>query len=189
MSLVLDFQNGLRNMGPDGFWEILGDIGWTDLIPKSDRNALRSRIEEAFEKDPTEGYKAMAFRPHVTNRSIDDEDRSWVIRNFADASFGTFNPVKVEFRISRYAVHSDLSFKHKGRTYKGHVHIWQGNLGDDVVDLVNEAMADTGNECRFIRVDSLDDVAHLVFVTEPIFKLAQRKGLMPPKDYSFAYYR
>jgi len=189
MSLVLEFQNGLRNMGPDGFWEILEEVGWMDLIPKGDRNMLRSRIEEGFQKDPTEAYKVLAFRPFIGDKTADDQDRSWVIRNFADASLGTFNPVKIEFKTSKDRDRSEVSFTHKGKTYKCEVRTYGGYLGDDIVDLVNKAIVNTGTDCRFIRVDSLDNTVNLVFIPERILERAQKKGLIPPKDYSFAYYR
>jgi uncharacterized protein (TIGR02996 family) len=169
-------------------WARLHQVGWLDWVPEENRMDLWERFARVRAEDPDFAFLALGALGFdgecIMGESGPDEPLSYYakLQQFAAASKGRFQPVKIMDRVDWQLRYTTVSFAHNGLEYRWDEHTASDWFSDKVLDLVNRALKESGVKERFIALPAVDQCWSLVFVPPSVYARAVKAGLIPTQE-------
>src|SRR5262245_797323 len=175
-------------MTAEEYWDGLERVGWLAHVPASEQAGLRERIERCFAENPKYAFLTLGrvgFDGEcIMGEGGPDEPLSYyaLLQDFARASGGRFQPVKIVDRVWWDRGLTQVSFAHNGLEYRWSKAIATDWFQAEVLDLVNRALKDAAVKERFIPLPTVDQCWNIVFLPPAVYRKAVRAGLIPTQE-------
>lgn len=175
----------------DTYLRHLDECGWLALLTNAQQQAMRQRLNEIMAWDIKYVYLALATYDRDSESIYGlgpDQASYWNwITELAAVSRGVFQPADVldEF------VHDEageriayrVSFRVGERLYQHETEDLSDWFDMGVLDLINQAIRESGTRLQFEQLPLHDQTLQLIFVPDAIYRCAVRRGLVPPPAY------
>lgn len=175
-------------MNESNFWTTLGEIGWLALLSEAEHVRLQGAVREQFVRDSKYAFYALAvtvFDPECIEGTGPNEACSYysVLLQLAKASGGCFQPLLIHDELDYELGVARVSFEHYGHAYSIEVSYQDDWFQQEVLDLVNRALRESGCDRQFLPLPPCDQTVSLCFVPADVFDRAVRKGLIPEVEF------
>ena len=172
------------------YWRTLERCGWLDDVVEHRHEGIHQRLSWHYERDPRYAYSALAVYAFDAESIYDVGPRPLSyyrrLNDMAKASDGVFAPDDVhdEFIPGLLEVYRGIRVSFG---YGRHVYEYEARLSDyfdgGVLDMVNAALRDSGQERYFHALPASDHMLHLALVSETTYRRAALHGLIPMPEY------
>jgi hypothetical protein len=166
----------LRHSTAEQYLLDLAACGW-----QVDDTDLQARMREAFVLDPAGAWLACAVvafdAESIYETNPLGESYAAHLGALGLASGGAFRPENPAERVQGQTHH--LRFTHDERRYEVATPSATDLVAQAFLDVINRALAQTGDERRFWALPSPDQMLYLAFVSEEVAQRAVEAGLVP----------
>jgi hypothetical protein len=162
----------------------LEESGWLEAVGSERAEELRDRLTTALKENPSYSFYELAdteFDADCIEEAGTDDSCSYfsIIMQLAHDSRSLFEPTSVTDRLDREAGTASVSFEHRGKSYSCEVPFKDEWFQEPVLQLVNEALSESGTMNRFIDLPSCNQTLSLALIPESVFTQAVQLGLIP----------
>jgi HEAT repeat protein len=171
----------------DEYWQVLTDAGWVAHLSKKKQSEVRARVAALLPQGKRNVVYALAAVV-IDAECIDAEDD---YRNFllalADASDEVFAPTNIKIKFDYNVDVAKIAFKHAGKPFRFEIPLKSDWFEMEVLDHVNDALAVSEAESRFIPLPGVDQMLLLAFVPPSVYGRASKAKLIPKADSYLAH--
>jgi hypothetical protein len=160
------------------YWRKLKRIGWLNDLADEEMVEIRVTLKKGFESDTDPIFAFLALSRFAFDSEGFSFERRYIdtIKIFAENSNRAFTPTRIQETCKDSK--KRVAFTHNGKRYACVIDILDW-FDDAILDLINQAMEDTGVEKRFITLPAADQIASFVCVPPKIYEKAISTGLIP----------
>ena len=135
-------------------WDGLAKSGWLSDLGRERSQELKTKLESSEDSDSDLMWSRLADLSFAVACIFEAKEGKGpyesILESYAAASRDLFHPCDLEDELDPVGRRARISFEHDGRSYTCAVP-WQDDFfRDEVHDLINEALADSGIEQRFV---------------------------------------
>ena len=171
------FVAALRRTTVEAYWSRLAASGW---VAEADPS-LQERVRAAFERDAGSAWLALAVYAFDGESIFETnplgESYAAHIQMLSTYSQGALQPSRIAERVQN-DVHY-VGFENGGRRYVSRAPANSDYFAVSVLDAINDAIADRGEQRRFVPLAAPDQMIYLGFVSESSYSRAQAAGVVP----------
>jgi hypothetical protein len=169
---------------PEEYMSRLEQTGWLTEVGPERAQELRESLTAALRENPSFCFYELAdteFDSDCIEEAGSDDSCSYysIIMQLAHDSRSLFAPTDVVDELNAEAAVARVSFKHKGRLYICEVPFKDEWFQEPVLQLVNQALAESGASHRFIDLPSCNQTMSLALIPEAVYTQAVQLGLIP----------
>jgi hypothetical protein len=161
----------------------LDRIGWFREFPPAERVRLERAYASINTGDPTPAFQALAvtsFDPECIEGVGPDPCSYYsIVTQLASVSYGIFTPNDVKDALDPSNGIASISFEHGGKLYECTMPFEDDWVQQGVIDLINQAIRNSGKHSQFLPLPLCDQTIYLVLVPPDIFDAAIGAGLVP----------
>jgi hypothetical protein len=181
-----EYLKAIKAMSFDDYWGKVEASGWLNWIPKTEILEMKKKVGNEFNERPQYAYTFLSR--YIIVHDSGPEEMTPYIEDLSRVSNGQFNPTNIIESDEHGEQILKFEFNHKvysidtipfDDNWHG-THKWE-------VELINHALEDNKNECRFIQLPYCDEEVPYIFIPPRIYKKAQELGVIPPDDEYFTY--
>jgi hypothetical protein len=174
-------------MTPEIYWQKLHECGWLAEAPSHTHKALQESIKRKFVQNPTHACFSLMtsgfdseciYGTGPENSSYHD-----MIVLLAKTSYGLFTPSNIRDVADVEHLKIHISFTMGISDYNISVNSDNDYFDFNVIQLINYALTENGVNNQFIDLPCVDQIFHLVFVSERTYHMAEKLRLIPPPKY------
>jgi hypothetical protein len=165
------------------FLDRLSGFGWFDDLPDGAARAAREGVALALERNQKPWVGLVCATPDSAYL-LEDQPYTALLRQFAEASHGAFDPKDVSERADEKGVR--FAFRAAEREHVLSLPADADDLPDSFVATINAAMKASGTRLRFLRVHDLGfgPIPGYTLADPKVFAKASEAGLVPGQDPS-----
>jgi hypothetical protein len=180
----MKWSEQIEQTTPEDYLSRLEESGWLEAVGMERAEELRDRLMVALKENPSYSFYELAdteFDADCIEEAGTDDSCSYfsIIMQLAHDSRSLFEPTEVTDRLDRESSTASVSFVHQGKDYSCEVTFKDEWFQEPVLQLVNEALAESGTMHRFIDLPSCNQTLSLALVPESVFTQAVQLGLIP----------
>jgi DNA mismatch repair ATPase MutL len=180
-----------RRLSLAAYWAKLAECGWLAELTPREQAELRDRLTKGLTDNPDSAFYELAVTAldvECIEGSGPDEICSYhgVIQQLARASAGLFSPEEIKDELDEREGKARLSFRCGGQIFSCELPYQSDFVEEGAIDLVNEALAATGEPRRFVPLPVDSQVVFFALISPETYDRARTAGLIPPDDYFFS---
>ena len=180
-----------RRLSLAAYWAKLAECGWLAELTPREQAELRDRLAKGLTDNPDSAFYELAVTAldvECIEGSGADEICSYhgVIQQLARASAGLFSPEEIKDELDEREGKARLSFRCGGQIFSCELPYQSDFVEEGAIDLVNEALAATGEPRRFVPLPVDSQVVFFALISPETYERARHAGLIPPDDYFFS---
>jgi len=180
-----------RRLSLAAYWAKLAECGWLAELTPREQAELRDRLTKGLTDNPDSAFYELAVTAldvECIEGSGPDEICSYhgVIQQLARASAGLFSPEEIKDELDEREGKARLSFRCGGQIFSCELPYQSDFVEEGAIDLVNEALAATGEPRRFVPLPVDSQVVFFALISPETYERTRQAGLIPPDDYFFS---
>ncbi len=153
--------------------ETLEGIGWFRSVESIKKKEITGKLLEST--NLTNFLYNLTICSFDTECIVENGDYVSIVKYLAENSSGKFNPTEITDEIDFENTNTaKIKFKHNEREYFITVQNQDDWFQPEVLDLVNQAVLDSGSEEQFMTLPIQDQCANLVFVPAETYEMAKK---------------
>ncbi len=168
-------------------WDGLAKSGWLSDLGQDRAEQLKAELEESEDSETDHLWTRLADLSFDVECIFESEEGVGpyvsILEKYAASSRDLFHPSDLEDELDPLERTARIAFEHDGRRYSCEVPWHDDFFRDEVHDLVNEALADSGIEQRFVFLPADESGDLLLALIRPeVLARAVQMGLLPESD-------
>ena len=168
-------------------WDGLAKSGWLSDLGRDRAQDLKAEIEKSEDRDSRYLWTRLADLSFDVECTFESEEGVGpyvsIVEKYATSSRDLFHPSNLQDELDPLERTARIAFEHDGRSYRCEVPWHDDFFRDEVHDLVNEALADSGTEQRFVFLPSDESGDLLLALIRPeVLAKSVEMGLLPESD-------
>jgi hypothetical protein len=163
----------------------LASVGWTDGWSSDAMIGLRKQLVFWQDHDARLRYLALASGSYDAECIADAESYSELLKTYADASSGAFQPTDVESELVNGEEAIRLAFTLRGQRFETTLPFEGWDYVDEGLEpFLNESLRAVGEHRAFFSLPAADQCVHFACVLPEAYRKAEQAGLFPssPSD-------
>jgi hypothetical protein len=168
-------------MNADEYWRKLEKIGWLDFVYDEAKADLRRRLWGQSGECDQRACFALTQYSFDWESVLDEQSYFKLLHDLALFSNRAFRPLDIRCKRSEESS-ATVSFSHSGKFYSCILSMDTDIVDDAILDIVNQAIADSGRDEQFIDLPRVDQCAYLVLVPPAVYDRAVAEGLIPAEN-------
>lgn len=170
------FVERLRDHTAEGYWRAAIAAGWDE-----GDHSLAARVQNAYERDAGSAWLAFAVcafdAESIYETNPLGESYAAHLGLLSERSQGVFAPGNIVERVTGDVL--EVAFESGGNRYVSRVSAQSDWFDFRVLHAVNAAIAESGEERRFVPLPAPDQILYLGFMSEETKRALQEAGLVP----------
>ncbi len=174
----------INSVEVDTYIKFLEEIAWFSQMTKDVKKQKEKKIKESYKNNKKYTFNNLydlAFDAEGVGSPDGNNITGYpkIIKEFSNASFGTFNPSNI--REDGQPGEVIISFRHKEKTYNMMIEDTEWYENSFTV-LINRVLKEAGINQEFIKLPDTDQSVFYCFISKEIYQKALDKKLVPAQS-------